>query len=556
MTTEIANASTFKKFPRRVVSSLGWSRTAPLLLITPVELAESPLIELMESSLASVSSGKLKTKLAEQLESEFIRLSASHPDIATALIALTSASLLPQLEGRLAVANVQAIHTKLIEWSTLESIDPEMEPLVFLLLRLELPLILGIVTRDSNPAELQVLARQIEVFVEQTLDEEGWVENRIVRDFGSLLMSLARCIVTLKAMKIEIGESTVHRVEWMIRNWSRLRQANGALHFSDAIVASTKSVAKLLLRLTADKSDRRLLKSFLKSAPDKNVKTPKMLSDPSGYSDSRKIGVFRSNWSNRSPKLAIAALDTDIILEASEREMLISGKCLPQISRNGKVLRQEAEQFELICWNSDNDVDYLEWELPYSDGVRWQRQFAFDKRNGMLFLADNYLGADPARYDYSCQFPFATGVVAESQADSREIRLSKGKSLALVIPLSMGEWKTDRADDTLTTTETGFEVRQARLGRALNVALAIDLDRRRSSQPVTWRQLTVGEGLKPVPKDVAVAYRFQIGAKQWVAYRSLGVVGNRTFVGKNVFCDFFFGQFLEDGTVNTLVAVE
>jgi hypothetical protein len=363
-------------------------------------------------------------------------------------------------------------------------------------------------------------------------------------------------MLILDAIHIEIGEPTADRMELMIRNWLRLRQARGAMHFSDSIVANTKSMAKLLIRLTDDKTDQRLLKTLLNSLSGKKDKISKLSSDPSGYSDPRQTAILRSSWSSRSPRLGITAIGADVVIEAAERELLISGKCQPEISKNGKVLRREAEQFELICWNSNSDLDYLEWELPFNDGIRWQRQFAFDKRNGLVYLADNYLGGEPARFDYRCQFPFGTGVVAESQPDSREIRLRNGKSIALVVPLSMGEWKTDRLDDSLIVTESGFEVRQARLGRAMNVALVIDLSRRRSSQKVTWRQLTVGEGLKPVPRDVAVAYRFQIGLKQWVAYQSLGVVGNRTFLGQNVYCDFFFGRFMEDGTTKNLIAIE
>ena len=52
-------------------------------------------------------------------------------------------------------------------------------------------------------------------------------------------------------------------------------------------------------------------------------------------------------------------------------------------------------------------------------------------------------------------------------------------------------------------------------------SLFIDLRKDRFVRPVTWRQLTVAENLSIQPADVAVGYRVQIGADQWLFYRSL-----------------------------------
>jgi hypothetical protein len=40
-------------------------------------------------------------------------------------------------------------------------------------------------------------------------------------------------------------------------------------------------------------------------------------------------------------------------------------------------------------------------------------------------------------------------------------------------------------------------------------------------RPLTWRRITVAENLALVPREVAAAYRVQVGREQWLFYRSL-----------------------------------
>jgi hypothetical protein len=73
---------------------------------------------------------------------------------------------------------------------------------------------------------------------------------------------------------------------------------------------------------------------------------------------------------------------------------------------------------------------------------------------------------------------------------------------------------------------------------------------------VTWRQLTVGESLNVVSRDVAAGYRVQIGKSQWLIYRSLGTRGNRTVLGQNFSSEFVVARFRPDGTAEKLLEIE
>jgi hypothetical protein len=87
-------------------------------------------------------------------------------------------------------------------------------------------------------------------------------------------------------------------------------------------------------------------------------------------------------------------------------------------------------------------------------------------------------------------------------------------------------------------------------------AIAFDLDPKRAKRAATWRNLTVSENLKPVARDQALAFRFQFAEQQWLIYRSMTPIINRSYLGQNVYSEFAFDRFLEDGTAESLISVE
>ena len=86
--------------------------------------------------------------------------------------------------------------------------------------------------------------------------------------------------------------------------------------------------------------------------------------------------------------------------------------------------------------------------------------------------------------------------------------------------------------------------------------IVFDLNPERSTKPRTWRQLTVAQQMQTVGNDIAVAYRVQIGSKQWLFYRSILEKRNRTFLGQNFANEFFVGTISLDGTVQSILEVE
>jgi hypothetical protein len=166
------------------------------------------------------------------------------------------------------------------------------------------------------------------------------------------------------------------------------------------------------------------------------------------------------------------------------------------------------------------------------------------------------LGACPRALRYSLHIPLGGEVDAVLADESREIRLRARDTQALVFPLSLAEWRADRRFGELSLDAHGLELQHATVGASLYAPLWIDLDPERGHKPFTWRQLTVADERRIVPRDAAAGYRVQFGKKQWLIYRSLTQPRNRSVLGHNLATDFLIARFGRDGSVKTLIEVE
>ena len=152
--------------------------------------------------------------------------------------------------------------------------------------------------------------------------------------------------------------------------------------------------------------------------------------------------------------------------------------------------------------------------------------------------------------------PLAQNIRWQPEAETRDGILAGQKIHAAVMPLALSEWRADPRGGTLESRGGRLILTQETRGRAICCPLVIDLDRRRTKDERTWRQLTVGENLDIVANDVAVGYRAQSGDDQWLFYRSLGPAGNRTVLGQNISGEFTAGRFPSSGKFKQWIEIE
>jgi len=220
-----------------------------------------------------------------------------------------------------------------------------------------------------------------------------------------------------------------------------------------------------------------------------------------------------------------------------------------------------------ICEYSDDDAQYLEFEQRWTGGVRLQRQIMVLRDDRCALLADAVLrDADqpPVTIRYVGRTPLAETISATTEPDTNEIWLSEGSEKRRVLALSLqtNEWRVGpsaarveiTADQNLKIQTASQQPRDN--GGNVFAPLWLDFQQRRFDRPRTYRQLTVGDELRIVDPDEAVAHRIQMGSEHWVTYRSLRGERNRTFLGKHLVADFYCARFHPgDGSLEDLLTV-
>ncbi|MCH1439914.1 MAG: hypothetical protein L7W43_09665 [Rubripirellula sp.] len=262
-------------------------------------------------------------------------------------------------------------------------------------------------------------------------------------------------------------------------------------------------------------------------------------------------GRFHLDYSGEFPELEIFA----------GRRRLLSGRVQVRLEIDG-VERQPCGEWAEVCEHSDDDVHYLEIEQPWSGGLVLQRQVMLVRDDRCVLLADSVIPDEPldvsgSKIEYWCNLPLGETIGWIAEPETREGFLCDGKRRALVIPMAAGEWSAGATESTLAETSDRHLQLFVRGRKSLYAPIWCDFQKRRFSRPRTWRQLTVGDQLKLVPRDEATAYRVQAGSEQWMVYRSLGERRCRTALGKHLIADFYGSRFYaSDGSHEELVTVD
>lgn len=243
------------------------------------------------------------------------------------------------------------------------------------------------------------------------------------------------------------------------------------------------------------------------------------------------------------------------------------------LRHRGKPLHAVGSWTE-TCTHHEKGCEYLELDLPLSDDYRLQRFFLLDNTDRLLILGDTLLwdGGNtkqrlPERNDhlmYESTLFYSPKLRPKTFADSTEIffRPDKPKSPVIfrVFPLALPEWKKTRKTGIVTGTleieHSTLVLRQQTSGISMFAPLFFDFDANRADGQYTWRHLTVGENMTKVPDDQAAGYRVQVNKEQFLLYRSMTPIANRTVLGHNLIDDFCFARFFPETGVETLIVIE
>ena len=283
------------------------------------------------------------------------------------------------------------------------------------------------------------------------------------------------------------------------------------------------------------------------------------------HDDRAKLACLLPEWDVRRGRLMVCYEGRDLSLEMTAgKARLINGPLQTTITLAGTSLKP-LDDWEVTCEYSDDDVHYLELEQLQTEGYAVQRQLMVVREDRCCFIADavvrrreaNSKSSTEAPIEYQMRIPLSKSIESCPEEETAELYLCDAKRQALVLPLSSNEWRLSEKDVSVRQAADHHLVVSARGTDQLFVPLWFDLARNRFRKKRTWRKLTVGEQLAPVPRSKAAAFRVQVGDEQWVFYRSLAEQVPRTFFGKQMIADFYCARFdAESKAYEELITVE
>lgn len=279
---------------------------------------------------------------------------------------------------------------------------------------------------------------------------------------------------------------------------------------------------------------------------------------PSRFAKSQSVAHMCTGTDPQADRLRIAFDQPllDVTLSAGTLSLL-AGPWEAATIVEGDRRTALAGQWEWSCWNADEDADYLELQLEFSEGMRLERQILLSRGGQFALFADCVLQAGPGPLEYRSQFHTASGVTARLAPGSRGVDLRRGTTrVARCCPLFLPQQTVEATAGSVMTTPTGWEMRNLSAGASQFVPMVVDWHPQRLKETCAWTPLTVTEDRVELPGDVARAFRLRLGTYQLAIYRSLirSEVG-RAFLGHHTRFETLVGAIEPTGLVDQILAI-
>ena len=395
-------------------------------------------------------------------------------DLAHALQAVACAEAMPRLAGVLPAGVWHDLLTRLLALaSDARAIVLEDDPLPHQLLAGELPLTLAYLFPEIEPCRrMKSAAREaLSSGLSDLLDGEGLPHARHLALLRPLLACWTRCLALGQAIKGGCCTAAAqNQYRWLVGHALRLTRYDGTHVLSDDSPAEAdRSLLDAALRLGGDRDDRAIAALALAERGQSRRKQgdESRLPAPAAHSEWACVAVMRRHWSRSGP--CVTVLYDNRVLRTELRcgkDVLWSGEWGLDVRLDGRLVEPVGE-WEETCWVSDEDVDFLELEMELAGGLRVQRHLTLAREDRFLLLADAVLGSPSGRIEYQGRLPLAPGVAFRGAEETREGYLVGGKRRALVMPLALPEWRTDRRFGELAWTDRRIGV--ASVGRRTRV---------------------------------------------------------------------------------------
>ena len=286
------------------------------------------------------------------------------------------------------------------------------------------------------------------------------------------------------------------------------------------------------------------------------------VTQPVTQSDRARVAVLRDTTSPAAPSVVVAHDSSPPRLDISigNRTLLCDEWSLEVTSGQHDW---HLGRWDCVCWQSDDDCDYIELQAHAGDGRRVDRHILLSRTEHLLVLADAIITTVESSVDQpiSCRsgLSLAQGVTTAPARNGHRDQRLKGRGIsARVVPLAIPDDPLfSPGPSSLTCHDSRLSWGHASRGPGLFLPLIVDFAADRRRRKAEWNSLTVTEDREIVSPNRASAYRLRIGDLQLVLYRSLvETSAPRSVIGQHTRHESFFGLLRPDGDFSPLVTVE
>ena len=423
--------------------------------------------------------------------------------------------------------------------------------------RVRAGLIFGTVSRSDRWRKSGSHLLQQEL--EDHTDTDGTPHAAVVSELSSWLMPLLRGSLWAESFeRAALGNEAVERLDVLCRYAAGLLRSDGRFAFDSSEHCSATCLLRMAITAVGWKR-KSLISGLLDSIDGQSKKSRKpsklkLTEFPVGQSDWAEFALLRNRLSIDADILALQhnghapAVDWSIL-----GTPLVSGQWNLTVKLDGAPV--DFDYWECVCWNSDEDGDYLELHQEV-DGIRFERQLFLSRTQHFLIYSDSVAANSAQLIDLQSEWPVGDGLQVDHDVPTREVSIWREGIRARVFPLYVEQ---DRVLSTPGEVRVdGASVSAQVVGRGgLYAPVMIDWHPDRQNERVDWVKVTVCEDRSVVRGDIAAAYRIRCGNQQLLIYRSLKNNGRlRTFLGHHSGHESVVGQFHSTGNVEPLVLVE
>jgi hypothetical protein len=177
-----------------------------------------------------------------------------------------------------------------------------------------------------------------------------------------------------------------------------------------------------------------------------------------------------------------------------------------------------AAEWELNCWSSDKDGDYLELGREAA-GVCLIRQIFLSRTDSFLYLADS-IRADSGAIVYRSNLPMAGEWQVRHDGLTRELALSDHKRRVRLFPLSLPQSVVEGAQGAVEVTDRALRLSGESQQSGLCAAVLLEWSPALRKAPADWNLLTIAEEGRRLTSGEAFGSRIRLGDKQLMFFHS------------------------------------